>query len=181
MTENEAGQCFSHVRTRLKFNQIKMAERMQLGQRQLQRLEAGTSPILPTHLDRLAEVITAEGWAFPRSLGPLREFLGRLIDPRGRMSGDGWRSKFRLFRVHQLREEVTGAMTSPHDRCRAAGLDDRDYAERTLLRKMAAHGGEFARALAAAWLLADPHNAACLRASFGGMLARYEGAPAVAP
>lgn len=49
--------------------------------------------------------------------------------------------------------------------------------ERDLLKKMAAHGGEFARALAAAWMLADPHNAACLRASFGGMLARYEGAP----
>jgi len=49
--------------------------------------------------------------------------------------------------------------------------------ERALLKKMAAHGGEFARALAAAWMLADPHNAECLRASFGGMLARYEGAP----
>lgn len=52
--------------------------------------------------------------------------------------------------------------------------------EPALLRKMAAHGGAFAKALAAAWLLADPHNAACLRASFGGMLARYEGAPEVA-
>lgn len=51
--------------------------------------------------------------------------------------------------------------------------------ELTLLRKMAAHGGDFARALAAAWLLADPHNAACLRASFGAMLARYERAPEV--
>lgn len=49
--------------------------------------------------------------------------------------------------------------------------------EPVLLRKMAAHGGAFAQALAAAWLLADPHNAACLRASFGGMLQRYEAAP----
>mgnify|MGYP007083471366 CR=1 FL=1 len=49
--------------------------------------------------------------------------------------------------------------------------------EYRLLRKMQAHGGEFTRHLATAWLAADPDNAGKLRASFGHMLARYEHAP----
>lgn len=52
-----------------------------------------------------------------------------------------------------------------------------DTNELTLLLKMQAHGGRFARALATAWLLADPDNAEWLRRGFGHMLPRYEDAP----
>lgn len=51
--------------------------------------------------------------------------------------------------------------------------------EEQLLRRMAAHGGEFAQALARAWTLADNGNRERLRDGFGWLLAKYVQAPDV--
>lgn len=52
--------------------------------------------------------------------------------------------------------------------------------EDQLLRRMAAHGGGFAQALAQAWLQADDANRERLRDGFGHLLDRYRQAPEVA-
>lgn len=75
----------------------------------------------------------------------------------------------------ETREEAEANWNRRHGVAVTTDLDR----ERALLRKMAAHGGDFTRPLATAWLAADPDNAGKLRAAFGHYLARYEAAPAV--